>query len=189
MTLTPFTELEAVNELLSSIGELPVNHLDEEINIDVANAMRILRRVNREVQSMGWTCNTFDTTLLPDNDNHRIRWNPNFIHIKSDSQKYIKRGEYLYNQTDNTFEFTGQIQLTAIMLEDFEDIPDALRSYITAKAVRQFQGRYLSTEEISQQSQQDVLEAWKKLQEYELEINNFNLLSNSDIQAALSRGI
>ena len=47
MTLTPLTELEAVNEILASIGESPVHTIENPTNVDVINCLRILRNVNR----------------------------------------------------------------------------------------------------------------------------------------------
>lgn len=190
MIVTPFTELEAVNEMLASIGELPVNTLDEETNLDVANACRILKTITRAVLSMGWTANTFPMTLLPDKGSQKIRWNANYLHILSnEGNAYIKRGEYLYDMANQTAIFTKPIEVTIVLQENFADIPDALRAYITAKATRQFQGRYLATEEISNQSQQNEAEAWKNLQEYEMTVNRFNLLQNADLQTALHRRI
>ena len=43
MTITPLTELEAVNEILASIGEAPVNTIENSQNVDVINALRILK--------------------------------------------------------------------------------------------------------------------------------------------------
>jgi hypothetical protein len=190
MLITPLTELEAVNEILGSIGESPVNSLEDNVSVDVVNALRILKSTSRNIQSMGWTCNTFeDVEMIPDSETKRIRWSPLWITIKSSDKQYIKRGEYLFNKTDNTYKFNSTIKLTVIMFEDFEDIPDVLRNYITAKAVRQFQSRYLSAEELTQESRQNEAEAWKNLQEYEMEINNFNMLNNTDIQTSLNRGI
>ena len=48
------TELDAVNEMLGVIGEPPVNTLEVIENVDVANALRILHKTSRYVQSKGW---------------------------------------------------------------------------------------------------------------------------------------
>ena len=42
MIVTPMTELEAVNEMLSAVGESPVNSIENPNNVDVINAIRIL---------------------------------------------------------------------------------------------------------------------------------------------------
>ena len=48
--LTPQSELEAVNEILSSTGSNPVDSLENSLDVDVLNAKRILSSVSREAQ-------------------------------------------------------------------------------------------------------------------------------------------
>lgn len=65
--LTQTTELEAINAMLASIGEAPVDTLDNATQADIAMAVSILRNTTREVQSMGWRFNTeFGFQLAPD---------------------------------------------------------------------------------------------------------------------------
>ena len=47
---TAMTELEAVNVLLTTIGEAPVYSLSGKQTTDVAIAQQVLNEVNREVQ-------------------------------------------------------------------------------------------------------------------------------------------
>ena len=56
--LTPTTELEAVNVMMSHIGESPVNTLEDDNVVDATIAQTILGSVSREVQSQGWYFNT-----------------------------------------------------------------------------------------------------------------------------------
>jgi hypothetical protein len=58
MSLAPTTELEAVNTMLNTIGEAPVNTLVNMTSVDASSALSILNSVNREVQSQGWFFNT-----------------------------------------------------------------------------------------------------------------------------------
>lgn len=64
--LAPTTELEAVNAMLSAIGEAPIEDVDDSTQSDVALAVNILRNACREVQSMGWRFNTeFGLAVAP----------------------------------------------------------------------------------------------------------------------------
>ena len=54
---TSMTELEAVNVLLTTIGEQPINSFWNQTT-DVTIARQVLNEVNREVQSQGWHFNT-----------------------------------------------------------------------------------------------------------------------------------
>jgi hypothetical protein len=46
-------ELQAVNQILASVGQAPVTTL-EQTNPDVSIALDTLRQVSREVQAEGW---------------------------------------------------------------------------------------------------------------------------------------
>ena len=58
MSLSPTTKLEAVNTMLTSIGEQPVQTDDFAGLSDAAIAAQILDNVSRAVQSRGWIFNT-----------------------------------------------------------------------------------------------------------------------------------
>src|SRR3546814_20980574 len=63
------TELEAVNEMLMSIGQAPVNTLNATGISDVNIARAELVKVSRRVQARGWNFNTDDAyKLSPDAD-------------------------------------------------------------------------------------------------------------------------
>lgn len=190
MTLTPLTELEAVNEILASIGESPVNTIENPTNVDVINCLRILRNVNRRVQSKGWTFNKIDSyTLNPDASAHKIRWLSNLLYVVgTDGTKYTKKGDYLFDWENQTIEFNSSIDCTIIFLVDFEDMPDPMRSYITAKAATTFQTRYLGDSSLGEELLRDEQEAWAALMEYELDSNDFNMLDVTGVQTILERG-
>ena len=56
--ITPTTELQAVNQMLSVIGEAPVNSITGTVTTDVSVAKNILDETSMSVQSMGWNFNT-----------------------------------------------------------------------------------------------------------------------------------
>ncbi len=61
------TLLGAVNTLLATIGETPVNTLEGALPGDVALALNTLVEESRAIQTEGWVCNTeHNHTLLPD---------------------------------------------------------------------------------------------------------------------------
>ena len=63
--ITPTTELEALNAVLSCLGEAPVESLESE-QPDVQAALVALRAATREVQSANWRFNTqLGYTLSP----------------------------------------------------------------------------------------------------------------------------
>ena len=71
MTVTTrTTELEAVNTILSTIGEAPLNTLTGSLPVDGTTAKNVLSEINREVQSAGWHFNShYKVDLSRDADN------------------------------------------------------------------------------------------------------------------------
>ena len=58
MAIARTTELQAVNTMLSAVGEPPINNLEGQKNADAAIAKNILDEVSSEVQTHGWHFNT-----------------------------------------------------------------------------------------------------------------------------------
>ena len=56
--ITPTTELQAVNTMLSVIGEAPVNSITGTTTVDVSVAKNILDETSMSIQSQGWNFNT-----------------------------------------------------------------------------------------------------------------------------------
>jgi len=172
-------ELAAVNDMLSAIGESPVNTLEGDANADVANCRRILNGVNIEVQSKGWTFNIEeDATLTPDVFSKLINWLPDFLSVKATSGAtvYTNRGGYVYDRTAKTDEFTGPLTVSLIRLRGFEEMPVQFRTYIVAKAARRFNIRFFGAAEIEASLQLEEQDAWQAVQEFELDYGNFNML-------------
>ena len=68
-TVTRTTELEAVNTILSTIGEAPINSLTGTLPVDATTAKNVLSEINREVQSAGWHYNShYKVDLSRDGD-------------------------------------------------------------------------------------------------------------------------
>lgn len=172
-------ELAAVNDMLASIGESPVNTLEGDANADVANCRRILNTVNTEVQSKGWTFNIEeDAILTPDVFTKFINWLPDYLSVRSQSgaSVYVNRGGFLYDRTAKTDQFDGPITISLIRLKGFEEMPIQFRTYIVARAARRFNIRFFGAAEIEASLQVEEQEAWQAVQEFELDYGNYNML-------------
>lgn len=188
MQLTPLTELEAVNEILASINESPINTLENIQDLDTVNALNTLRRINRQFQARGWSFNTFEAyTFNPDIYTHKIKWLDTILHIKSTDSKYIKRGSYFYDLTNQTFTFTNPIEADVILLTDFEDMPEAAKNYIVAKASTDFALKFLGDDSLVKILLEREKEAWTFFHEYELDTNDYNMLDNTYISELKAR--
>lgn len=184
-------ELAAVNDILAAIGEPPVSTLEGDANADVANARRILNKLNRQIQSKGWTFNIEEgVTLQPDVYSHMIDYSSDYLSMMSNGGKsqYINRGGYVYDRSANTDRFPNGIQVNLIRLREFDEMPECFRTLIVTKAARQFNSRFFGAPEVDGVLQEEEAEAKQACFEYELDYGNYNMLDgDSFVQGLLSR--
>ena len=159
---TRTTELEAVNTILSTIGEAPLNSLTGSLPVDGTMAQNILDEINREVQSTGWHWNThYKVDLSRDTDN-KIPVGTDVLRIqlntKYDRSSYdiVQRDNYLYNLAKNVETFDQDFTDNSIVyLLDFSKLPEPARRYITIRAARVFHDRTLGANTLHKFSSED----------------------------------
>ncbi|KPA96905.1 phage tail protein [Pseudomonas asplenii] len=190
-TLGSDEELDAVNDMLSAIGESPVSALEGDPNADVANCRRILAKINREVQAKGWTFNIEESaTLTPDQFSGLIAYLPDYLKIiTSGGSLYVNRGGFLYDRQAKTDVFANAVTVDLIRLREYGEMPECFRSYIVVKAARKFNMSYFGAGEIEGKLAEEESEHWASVQEYELDYGNFNMLDgDAFVGGQISRG-
>lgn len=178
-TLETGEELAAVNDILASIGEPPVSTLEGDANADVANARRVLNKINRQIQSKGWTFNIEENAqLVPDAFNRLIPYMSDYLSVLSagGASAYVNRGGYVYDRMNNTDLFDAPISVTIIKLREFFEMPECFRFWIVTKAARQFNNRFFGSPEIDSVLAEEEQEAKVQCTEYELDFGNFNMM-------------
>ena len=194
MALTTTTKLEAINTMLSAIGESPVNSLTSGL-VDAEQAETILNSVNREVQSMGWSFNTdLKRQFVPDT-NKQIQIPSNILRIdmaqdKTDKLELVQRGTKLYNRASSSFfmdDDITQVLMNAVVLLDFEDLPEAARRYITIRAARIFQDRVVSSNDLHIYQERDELMALVELKDSDNQVLDTTIFDNYSIVSVLDR--
>ena len=184
MALTATTRLEAVNTIIGVTGETPINSLTGELPLDAEVAQNILDEVNRSIQAKGWDFNTeADLPLVPNQDGE-IELSPTIVKIDVDSRRYYninpkQRGTKLYDTKNRTFVFSSTLYAEAVYILPFTDIPEAARRYITIKAARVFQKRFLGSDLIDSFTRDEEFEAWVDLRDAHLETGDYNILQQS----------
>ena len=179
---TRTTELEAVNTILSTIGEAPLNSLTGSLPVDGTMAQNILDEINREVQSIGWHWNThYKVDLSRDADN-KIPVGTDVLRIglntKYDRSAYdiVQRDNYLYNLADNSEIFSQDFTETnVIYLLDFIKIPEQARRYITIRSARVFHDRTLGANTIHKFSSEDEARSLAVLRQAETQTGEYNI--------------
>jgi hypothetical protein len=149
------TQLQAINQMLSGIGQAPVVSLDVA-NPEIAIALNVLDSVNREVQGEGWHFNTEVAYPFTADNNGNISVPANILQLSdnkfANNQKYqtVLRDGKLYDKVNHTYEFTSgaTIKCDVVWLFDFVDLPQVFKDYITQRAARVFAGRVLGSQEM-----------------------------------------
>jgi hypothetical protein len=188
-TLESPEELSAINDMLGAIGESPISSLEGDSNADVANCRRILNKVNRDIQSKGWTFNIEEGAVLtPDVFSGFINYSSDYLRMTvAGGTPYVKRGEYVYDRTNLTDVFTDAITVDLIRLKDYSEMPECFRSWIVAKASQQFNMRFFGAGEIEAALQTEVSEAYRSCMEYEMDFGDFNMLDGDVFVQQLTR--
>lgn len=152
------TELDAINTMLSAIGEAPINSLLGALPADVAVAVNTLQETSREVQLEGWHFNTEeDFPLLPGRDG-RISLAPTIVRVwkeDPDGEDIVQRGQLLYDRKNHTYQFESEVRAFILSLLPFDAMPEAFRWYVTLRAARRFQDRTVGSGDQHTFTQQD----------------------------------
>jgi hypothetical protein len=178
--ITPTTELQAINIMLSGIGEAPVNAITGTTSVDVSTAKNILDETSMSIQSQGWHFNTHEnyTSLALDQDN-KVPLPSNCVKADaSNSYKYLNytlRNGYLYDLDHHTDVFTSAPSMVDIVLvQQFEQLPEYARQYITAKASRRFASRFIGDKaivELLSNDENEALMAFHQADSQEADVN------------------
>lgn len=180
--LIPSTELEAVNRMLASIGQSPVNTLEVSGIPDVTRARRFLREVLLDVQTHGWSWNRdINYELQPDPDgnivipasalevdpsdktaNYVVRWNSNIGQLA------------LYDPGEQTFVFEDPVEVDITWAFEFNELPQAARTYVAIAASRKFQAQTVSSATLDGYNQNDEDAAWRRLDRMERRVRDTN---------------
>lgn len=188
--MLPTSRLEAVNEMLSCVGEAPVNKLKTGyIESDIAE--NILDATAREVQTVGWNFNTEeDWAILPD-WNKQLTLPINTLKVdavKQDSKEnWTMRGNKLYNRVSKSYLSDTEVRVTLVILLDFELLPEAARRYITLKASRILQDRTMGLSNLHQFNMEDENRALIELRDMDADVNDFSIFDSFDTYQIINR--
>lgn len=184
MQITALTELDAVNSIIGTIGESPIDSLENLTDVDSINALRILRAISRQEQARGWSFNKFPHyTLNPDTMTNKIKWDTSYLYIKDNcGRKLVKQDDYVKDLGTNTMKFDKALDAQMVLYVDFEQLPEQFRNYVLAKACYVFQNSYFGDDSLTKITEMQIQEAWQHLQEFEVDNNNFSMLDNTYVQ-------
>jgi hypothetical protein len=195
-TQTRTSELEAVNTILSTIGESPLNSLSGSLPVDGTIAKNVLSEVSREVQSQGWHFNTHYKVTLSRDTNNKIPLATNIVRVEIDPRKYskvsydiVQRNNELYNLAKNEETFdTNFTDATVVYLLPFDEIPEQAKRYITIRSARIFHDRTLGANTIHKFSQEDEAKSLSILKQAESHTGDYSIFDTPEQAYTIIRG-
>lgn len=185
---TRTTEQEAINYLLTTIGESPVSSLVNNTTVDVAIAKQFLSSANREVQSVGWSFNTERNYKIVKNSDGHIILPAACIKVDttgtSKCLNLVQRSGKMYDADKNTFVINQTVYVDMVLLLDYEEIPETARNYIKTLAARKYQDRMIGDHSrMYQILKRDEAEAKVALKHEEGNVGDHNILTDSFLPA------
>ncbi len=188
LTQTPVDELGAVNIMLMSIGQSPVNTLTDTGIKDVEIARLILHNTSREVQDEGWEFNTDYAYSISPDGNDRILVPSNCLSIDPTyrSEDFVQRydsantAQSMYDLNDQTFDRETALLVDITWFYSFEQLPNSARNYIAQLAGQKFQAKHVSSELLFKFEENDVQRARAILMRNSHRVRDRNLLTGGD---------
>ena len=188
------TKLEAVNIMISVIGESPVNTLGgTSVPVTVIQSVKVLDETSKAIQSEGWHFNTeYDYPLIPDASTSKITLPVNTLKIDLDPEIYtdtdpVQRGLKLYDRKKHTELWTKDLKALITFELAFEELPEQFRHYITVKAARIFATRFLGSREIEGFALRDEIEAKARAIDSDSESADRTIFDNYSVLRVLDR--
>jgi hypothetical protein len=148
-------ELQAVNEILASIGQAPVTTIEAQtityedgtsaeipINPEVAIVYETLTQVSREVQAEGWTFNKENEYPLTPDSNGYLSMTGSMLQmdlsdtVANSAFDTVIRSGRLYDKIEHTdvWDTTLTYDVDIVWYYDFFDLPQVFRDYVTSRA-------------------------------------------------------
>lgn len=157
------TELNAVNAMLATVGEAPINTLEDLGVVDAITARSTLQEVTRELLVQGYTFNTDEGfPITPEGfEPFEAKIPPNALSVVPTDQTLTVRGDRLYDTSRFSFNFQGYdaIPCQIIWGLEFDELPEVTRQYVALRAARRFQKRAVASELIHAITEEDERQA------------------------------
>ena len=184
------TFLEAVNTLLSVIGEAPVSSLSDvgsNTISDAALASRTLKEVDRDVQAEGWQFNTDQYVELQQDNKGQFPIPGNVLRASFSPARYpdcqyVVRGKRVYDRKHQSYQIDCDTLIIDQMVTQLEwdDLSHAAQQYITIRAARIYSDRFINSNVIYTYTSQDEQYARSQMIRAEEESLSNNLLWGND---------
>jgi hypothetical protein len=191
------TELQAINQMLAAVGQMPVTSIDLDqddnpTNPDVAMATETLNQVSREVQAEGWTFNReFHYPFQPNVDGEIILapkilqvdlCNEVFSNLGRDPIRRVDPSDgkpKLYDKIAHTYKWDYcPVYCDVLWLFDWEELPQPIVDYIINKAAALFSQRVVADVNLYQILENKAQECRAYALEYETQQGDYTFFGH-----------
>lgn len=184
------SKLDAVNTMLSAIGEAPVSSLSSGL-IEAEIAETILNTVDREVQSMGWHFNTDLNKSFAKTVAGEILLPADILRadatLKANAPNLVQRGLKMYDRTNHTFIVGTDVALDVVVQLEFDDLPEVAKRYVVLRATRVFQDRVVGSDTLHGFQKEDENMALMELKDFDKAADDHNIFDNYDTFSIIDR--
>lgn len=191
------TELEAINIMLSAIGEAPVADLDVDL-VDVEMARNILTAATREVVTSPWRFNTeFGLSLDPagtEGDLNTFDAPANLLDFsvtQTPDQHGLDlalRSGTFYDRVENRSGIDlDTLRIDAVFFYEFTAIPEVARRYVVVLATRRFIANVVGSRTLAGFTERDEYLALRSLQRQERVKEDLNVFNNLSVRRFFGR--
>ncbi len=184
------SKLDAVNTMLSSIGEAPVSSLSSGL-IEAEIAESILNTIDREVQSMGWHFNTELNKSFAQTPAGEILLPADILRadatLKANAPNLVQRGLKMYDRVNHTFIVGTNAALDVVVQLVFDDLPEVAKRYIVLRATRIFQDRVVGSNTLHDFQERDEQQALVQLKDFDKAADDHNIFDNYDTFSIIDR--
>ena len=184
------TKLDAVNTMLSAIGEAPVSSLSSGL-IEAEIAESILNTVDREVQSMGWHFNTEGNKSYAVDTAGQIILSADVLRadatLKAESPNLVQRGLKMYDRKNHTFNIGAATPLDVVVQLEFDDVPEVAKRYTVLRSTRIFQDRVVGSNTLHDFQERDEQYALMELKDFDKAVDDHNIFDNYDTYSIIDR--
>lgn len=173
------TKLEAINTMLSCVGQSPLKTLSGTKSYYTVSAEQILEKECKRVLLEGWSFNTDENYELKPDVNKHINVTEDMLLVyfpQMYKERYVTRNNKLYDKVKHNFEIEHPIKARVVWNIAFENIPENFKNYVMMAAAYKFCKRVLGSETACAYTKEDVQEAYADLKGYELETGNYSII-------------
>lgn len=181
---------DAINEILLSLNELPLDTEDAIEDIQLAVIIdKQLEITKKQVLSKGWYFNTITMSLYPNSDK-KIIIPDTFLSVddSGNNNEIVVRDWKLFDKDNLTFNFDNPIECIVVQDIEFDDIPHVFADHIVQVAsLKAYINIIGNTEDVQVRREEIELSRLRVVRENARNIDG-NILTNTFATSLMDRG-